>query len=118
MEINHFEGSGLEWLVLKRKPLSLFSAEDRIWRGRGGNNLLVHACGTNSLFLFSFLSLFFRFFSYLSFFFLSFLLLLVSISWFSSSQSYLLPHSRRCPCTQQGLLFIVSVVTRFYYFSP
>ena len=73
MEINHFEGSGLEWLVLKRKPLSLFLAEGRILRGRGGNNLLVHACGTNSLFLFSFLPLFFRFFSYLiflSFFFL------------------------------------------------
>ena len=68
-EINHFEVSGLEWLVPKGKPLSLFLVEGRILRGREGNNLLVHACGTNSLFLFSFLSLFFHFFSYLSFFF-------------------------------------------------
>ena len=74
MEINHFEGSGLERLTL-----------------------------------FSFLPLFFRFLSCYSLF---------SISWFSSSQSYPLPHSCRYPCTQQGLLFIVSAVTEFYYFSP
>ena len=72
-EINHFEVSGLEWLVPKGKPLSLFLVEGRILRGREGNNLLVHACGTNSLFLFSFLSLFFPFFL-LSFFFRSFFL--------------------------------------------
>ena len=87
-EINHFEVSGLEWLVPKGKPLSLFLVEGRILRGREGNNLLVHACGTNFLFLFSFLSLFFPFFSLIFLFFLSFLLPLVSISWFSSSQSY------------------------------
>ena len=61
-EINHFEVSGLEWLVPKGKPLSLFLVEGRILRGREGNNLLVHACGTNFLFFFSFLSLFFPFF--------------------------------------------------------
>ena len=66
-EINHFEVSGLEWLVPKGKPLSLFLVEGRILRGREGNNLLVHACGTNFLFFFSFLSLFFPFF-FLSFF--------------------------------------------------
>ena len=43
------------------EPLSLLLAECRILKGREGNNLLVHACRTNSLFfpfLFSFLSLF------------------------------------------------------------
>ena len=72
----------------KREPFLCFLTEGRILRGREGNNLLVYACGTNSLFLFSFISLFFFFFFVFtlifSYFFLSFLLL-VSIFWFSSS---------------------------------
>ena len=67
-KINYFEGSGLEWLVHKRTIFFVFWQRAGFWEGEG-NNLLVHACGANSLFLFSFLSQFFRFFSYLSFFF-------------------------------------------------
>ena len=51
------------------EPLLLL-AEGRILRGREGNNLLVHACRTNSLFFFFFfLFLGFCFSFYLSFFF-------------------------------------------------
>ena len=67
-EINHFEGSRPEWLVPKGTSFFVFG-KGKILRGGKGNNLLKHACETNSLFLFSFLSLFFSFFSYLSFFF-------------------------------------------------
>ena len=57
------------------EPLSLLLAEGKILRGREGNNLLVHACRTNSLFfLFLFLSLFpFFLLSFLSFLFPCFL---------------------------------------------
>ena len=51
-----------------RNPFLLL-AEGKILRGREGNNLLVHACRTNSLF-FLFLSLFpFFLLSFLSFLF-------------------------------------------------
>ena len=63
-EINHFEGNRPEWLV-PRGTHFLLLAESRILRWREGNNLLVHACRTNSLFFI----LFFHFSSYLSFFF-------------------------------------------------
>ena len=59
--INHFEGSEPEWLVPKGTLFFVFWQMTGFLRGREGNNLLVHACGTNSLFLFSFLSLFFHF---------------------------------------------------------
>ena len=65
-EINHFEGSGPEWLVPKAIPFFVFWQRAGFLRGRKGNNILVYACGTNSLF-FSFF--FFCFFSYLPFFF-------------------------------------------------
>ena len=91
-------------------------------RGREGNNLLVHACGTNSLCFFSFGFFFsffvFRFSSYLSFFFfLSYYFLFLFLD-FSSFQSYPFPYRRCCYCTQQGLLFIVPTLTGFYFFGP
>ena len=62
MEINHFERSKPEWLVPRGTPFFAFG-RGRILRGREGNNLLVHAYGTNSLcFFLSFFSLFFFFF--------------------------------------------------------
>ena len=120
-EINHFEGSGPEWLVPKGNPFLCF------WQRTGfceGEREITYWCMPAKLTLF-FSFLFFLCFSVFSllflFFFLSFLLLLVSISWFSSSQSYPLPHCR-CffffHCTQQGLLFIMLAVIGFYYFSP
>ena len=116
-KINHFEGNVLEWLMPRGTP---FKTEDRILREREGNNLLVHACQTNSLFFLFFFSFFlcFHFSSYFYFFlflscYSSFLFPIFKFSILSSS-------SHRCSCsyTQQGLLFIVPAVTRFYYFSP
>ena len=104
-EINHFEGSRPEWLVPKGTSFFVFG-KGKILRGGKGNNLLKHACETNSLFLFSFLSLFFHFFSYLSFFFLSFFFffsLLVFISWFPSSQFY--------PPSSPSIVFFFSLYT-------
>ena len=110
-KINHFEGNVLEWLVPGETS---FKTEDRILREREGNNLLVHACQTNSLF-FLFFFCFFLCFRFSSFFLDTprFYFLIFKFSILSSS-------SHRCSCsyTQQGLLFIVPAVTGFYYFSP
>ena len=114
MEINHFEGSRLEWLVPKGNPFLCFWQRARFWEGE--REITYWCMPVELTFFFSFI--FFLCFSVFSLIFLSFLLLLVFISWFSSSQSYHLPHRRCCHCTQQGLLFIVPTVTGFYYFSP
>ena len=55
MEISRFEGNGPEWLVPGGTPFAFGRGQDL--RGREGNNLLVHACRTNSLF-FIFISFF------------------------------------------------------------
>ena len=71
IEINRFEGNGLEWLVPGGTPFAFGRGQDL--RGREGNNLLVHACRTNSLFfLFPFLFPFFLL-SFISFLFPCFL---------------------------------------------
>ena len=117
-EINHFEGSGPEWLVPKGNPFLCFWQRTGFWEGE---REITYWCMPAELTLF-FSFLFFLCFSlfFLLSFFLSFFLscyFLFSISWFSSSQSYPFPHPR-CPhCTQHGLLFIMPVVTGFYYFS-
>ena len=54
----------------RRNPFLLL-VEGRILRGREGNNLLVHACRTNSLFFFLFLSFFVSVFPFI-FHFISF----------------------------------------------
>ena len=122
MEINHFEESEPEWLVPKETPFFAFGRGQDFLKGREGNNLLVYACRTNSLFLFLFLFSFFLCFPIflLSFLFLLFFLLFfVSISWFLSFQSYPLPPRRCCCyCIQQELFCIVPTITGFYYFSP
>ena len=116
-EINHFEGSEPEWLVPKETPFFAFGRGQDFLKGREGNNLLVYACRTNSLFLFSFF-LCFPIFLLSFLFLLFFLLFLVSISWFLSFQSYPLPPRRCCCyCIQQELLFIVPTITGFHYFS-
>ena len=78
-EINHFEGSEPEWLVPKETPFFAFGRGQDFFKGREGNNLLVYACRTNSLFLFSFF-LCFPIFLLSFLFLLFFLLFLVSIS--------------------------------------
>ena len=78
-EINHFEGSEPEWLVPKETPFFAFGRGQDFFKGREGNNLLVYACRTNSLFLFSFF-LCFPIFLLSFLFLLFFLLFFVSIS--------------------------------------
>ena len=78
-DINHFEGSEPEWLVPKETPFFAFGRGQDFLKGRKGNNLLVYACRTNSLFLFSFF-LCFPIFLLSFLFLLFFLLFLVSIS--------------------------------------
>ena len=78
-EINHFEGSEPEWLVPKETPFFAFGRGQDFLKRRKGNNLLVYACRTNSLFLFSFF-LCFPIFLLSFLFLLFFLLFLVSIS--------------------------------------
>ena len=50
VEINHFEGSGPEWLVPKK--ILLLLVKSRTFRGREGIDLLVHACHSISPFSF------------------------------------------------------------------
>ena len=75
-EINHFKGSGPEWLVPRGTPFFTFGRGQDFWEGE---REITYWCMPAKLTLsvFFFLSLF-------SVFPLSFLLLLVSISWFSS----------------------------------
>ena len=78
-EINHFEGSEPEWLVPKETPFFAFGRGQDFLNGREGNNLLVYACRTNSLFLFLF-----SFFLCFPIFLLSFLFLLFFLLFFVS----------------------------------
>ena len=93
-------------------------------RGREGNNLLVHTCGTNSLFLFSFF-LCFPFFSLIFPFFFSFFLVTPCFYFlvfkflilFSSSPSLLLLYTARAffysACCDWILLF--QPLTAFFW---
>ena len=111
IEINRFDRNGPEWLV----PEGLL-AEGKIFRGREGNNLLVHACRTNTFF-FLFLSLFpFFLLSFLSFLFPYFLFCdpsqVVVIAVLAFFLLFLLL------CAQQWPLFIAHAMAGFYCFSP
>ena len=101
-----------------RNPFLLL-AEGKILRGREGNNLLVRACRTNSLF-FLFLSLFpFFLLSFLSFLFPCFLFCDPSQMVVTMVLAFLF--SVVVPsliCVQQGPPFIAPAVAEFYCFSP
>ena len=103
-----------------RNPFLLL-AEAKILRGREGNNLLVHACRTNSLF-FLFLSLFpFFLLSFLSFLFPCFLfcdpsqvVVTVVLAFFFLVVPSFFPLSLRA---RQEPPFIAPTVAGFYCFS-
>ena len=116
-KINNFEGSEPEWLVPRGTSFFAFGRGKDFWEGE--RKITYWCMPTEVTISFFFISFsVFRFSSYLHSFFFFFLLFLVSISWFLSFQCYPLPRHHCCYCTQQGLLFIVPIVTGFYYFSP
>ena len=88
---------------------SLFLAESKTLRGREGINLLVHACRSNSL------SFFFPSFPIFSFSYL-FLFLNPCFLFLGFKVSNTVVLVVVVPVHSKGL-FIVLVVTRFYYFS-
>ena len=109
MKINHFEGNKPEWLVHKR-TLCVWQRA-RLWEGE---RELIYWCMPAALTLYLFLSFSSNIsLSYLFSFFLFFLILVFYFLFFK----FLYRGACVVPCTQQWPLFIVYVVTRFYYFS-
>ena len=101
----------------RRNPFLLL-VEGRILRGRERNNLLVHACRTNSLF-FLFLSLFLFFLlSFLSFLFPCFLFYDPSQVVVTMVLAFLFVVPGFRILRRQGPHFIAPTVAEFYCFSP
>ena len=103
VEINHFEGKGPEWLV--HKGTFCFWQRAGLWEEERES---TYWCMSAALTLYLFLS----FSSNIP---LSYLFFLNTCFLFPGFQTPMPWCWCLLPCTQQGSLFIVSVMTEFYY---